>query len=259
MKKMLLALILVLSFITLLLSACTGLNIVVGSGNIISKQYDFKYFNAVEATSSIDVRITPADTYSVTVSTHENIFDHLTVEQSGKTLKIHLPWGSFSNTDIKAVITMPQLVKLDLSGASKGNVQDFKSTNDLELQVSGASQLNLINMEAANTTGEISGASKVSGQLNSQKVQLKVSGASRCELTGAATNVTLDVSGASQAVAKDFQTQNADVSVSGASKATINASGTLSVDATGASTLEYFGNPNLKQVNVSGSSRLNHQ
>ncbi len=248
----------VLGLAALLLAGCTGWGLVVGKGDIISKQFDFKDFNAIQAGSAIEVQVNQADTYGVTISTYENIFDHLDVTQSGKTLDIHLKSGSFGRTDIKAVITMPELASFDLSGASKGNVQGFKATNDLTLKVSGASQLTL-NKEAGKTTADVSGASKVTGQLKAQNTKFTVSGASHFELSGSATDVTYNISGASQAVTRDFQIQNAEVTVSGASKATVNASGTISVDATGASTLEYFGNPNLKTVNVSGASKLSHR
>jgi hypothetical protein len=119
--------------------------------------------------------------------------------------------------------------------------------------------LNLTNMEAGKTTAEISGASRVTGQIVAENTDIIVSGASRCELSGSAADVTYDVSGASQVINRDFQIKNADATVSGASKAAINPSGTLSVDMTGASTLEYYGNPTLKTVNVTGSSKLIHQ
>jgi hypothetical protein len=50
--------------------------------------------------------------------------------------------------------------------------------------------------------------------------------------------------------------QKADVEVSGASKAVINTNGTLDVNVTGASTLEYSGSPTLGKVNVTGASTL---
>jgi hypothetical protein len=259
MVKILSCLALVLSVAVVSLSGCTGVNIIVGTGDIVSKQYDFKDFNTVEASNSIDVRISAADVYSITVSTHENIIKHLDVSQSGKTLSIKLPQGSFGNTDIKAVITLPTLARLDLSGASNGTMEGFHSANDFELRVSGASQLNIDNMETGKTTVEISGASKVAGHLDTQNTEMTVSGASRCELSGSAIDVIYHVSGASHVNNQDLQIRNADITVGGASKATINVSCILSVDVTGASTLEYHGNPTLKTVLVTGASQLIHQ
>ena len=204
------------------------------------------------------VQVNQADSYSVTVSTYENVFEHLDISQSGKTLSIHLTRGSYSNTATKVTITMPELLGFKLSGASKGDIQGFKSSSDFELTVSGASRLN-VNMETGRTEMDISGASRVSGQLVALDTTLTLCGASRCELSGSAKDTTSDVSGASQALTGDFQLQNAVMSVSGASRVTINTNGTLSVDLTGASTLEYSGNPIMKKVTVNGASRLIHR
>jgi hypothetical protein len=55
----------------------------------------------------------------------------------------------------------------------------------------------------------------------------------------------------------DFQIDDANVNLSGASHATVNLNGTLNVEASGASSLEYIGNPTLGNVNTSGGSSVN--
>ena len=255
MKRILILVPAILGLCALLLSGC---NVIIGTGSIVSRQYDFKNFDKIEAGNAMVVQVNRADSHSVTVAARENIFDHLDISEAGKTLFIHLAKGSYSNTEIKVTITMPDLYGFKLSGASNGDVQGFKSSNNFDLSVSGASRLN-INMETGRTEMDISGASRVSGQLKALDTTLTLSGASRCELSGSANETTFNVSGASQALTGEFQIQNADMSVSGASKAIINTNGTLNVDVTGASTLEYFGNPTMKKMNVTGSSRLSHQ
>ena len=88
-------------------------------------------------------------------------------------------------------------------------------------------------------------------------IQLTLSGASRCELAGSAANININASGASQINAPDFQLQNTDIVLSGASHAAINTAGTLNVELTGASSLDYSGSPSMGKVNVSGASSLN--
>jgi hypothetical protein len=255
MKRILLPAAVLMCLTVLLLSGCHGLTFVVGSGNIVSKQYDLKDFTNVEVSSAFQVQINQSASYSVTASSRENVIDHMDISQIGNTVKIRLKPGSYTNADTKATITMPVLNKLTLSGASKGNIQGFKSTNDFDSTVSGASQLD-INMETGKTSIDISGAGRVSGQLKALDTQITISGASRCELTGSAGDADFNVSGASQANTQNFQLQNAVVEVSGASRATINTNGSLSVDVTGASTLEYLGKPTLNKINVNGASRL---
>ena len=49
---------------------------------------------------------------------------------------------------------------------------------------------------------------------------------------------------------------NASVNVSGASYATIEVSGTMDADLSGASRLIYSGNPEVRSIDVSGASTL---
>jgi hypothetical protein len=49
---------------------------------------------------------------------------------------------------------------------------------------------------------------------------------------------------------------DADVEASGASKATVNPSGRLDADASGASSIYYLGSPTLGKIDTSGSSTV---
>ena len=255
MKKVLFSLIFLVTLIGLSASGC---NFVYGSGAIVSKEYDYQNFTNVEVSSYFFVEVTRSSIYQVVVSTHGNIIDQLDVVQSGNTLKLRLKSGSYANTDLKATIGMPEINRFAMSGASKGNIKGFKSTNGFDLDVSGASQLEL-DMEAGKTTIEIFGASRVSGKLVAQDAEFEVSGASRCELDGSAGDTHLEVSGASRAALASFPARNADVNVSGASQVSINTAGKLDVNVSGSSTLEYSGNPRLGKVSVTGASRLNER
>jgi hypothetical protein len=259
MKKFLIPVVvlLCLSIIALPLAACTNFpHYIIGTGNIISKQYDYKDFTNVEIGNAFQFEISQADFFSVTVSTHENIVDYLNISQSGKTLYVRLKPGSYTSADGKATIKMPILTKLDVSGASRGAAKGFKSTNNLELTASGASQLEM-DLETGITDIDISGASKVTGNLKAQDTRMTISGASRAELTGSTGQANIEVSGASHFDSPNMQLQNANVDVSGASRAEINTSGTLSVNASGASNLDYSGKPTMGKINVTGASHIN--
>jgi hypothetical protein len=221
----------------------------------MDKTFDFKDFTSVEISSTFIYEISYSETYSVSVSAHENILNYLDLSQSGKTLFVRLQSGRFTNSDTKAKITLPQLDRVTVSGASRGFVQGFKSANNLELWVSGASQMDT-KLEAGVARLEISGASRTSGTLNVQEARISISGASRAEINGSASRGDISISGASHFNSENFRMQNAVVSVSGASHARVYTSGNLSVDVTGASSIDYYGNPELQSVDVSGASRI---
>ncbi len=56
---------------------------------------------------------------------------------------------------------MPHLTELDVSGASEGNISGFKSTESLDIDVSGASKITFPDLAAGDTDVDVSGASSV--------------------------------------------------------------------------------------------------
>ena len=84
----------------------------------------------------------------------------------------------------------------------------------------------------------------------------ELSGASSLRLEGSAEDITLDASGASRAYLEDLTINDTRVNLSGASQATVNAGGQISGDLSGASLLEYLGNPSIGNFTTSGASLL---
>jgi len=239
----------------LLLVGCSSFGIIKGSGNVVTTEFNFKDFSRVELSSAFHFEITRADNFSVVVATDDNLVSRLDISQSGKTLTIKLKPASYSNTETRATIKMPDLEMLDISGASQGTVKGFKSSGDLDLKTSGASRVE-IDLESGDTWLQASGASQITGQIKAQKMEIEVSGASRCEISGTSGNTRYIISGASQAITGSLLVQNANVEVSGASKAVVNTNGNLDIDISGASRLEYYGSPVMGKVNVTGASTL---
>ena len=119
-------------------------------GEVITEKKEFSNFSYIEVGSAFDIDITRSDTYGVTISADESLFDYVEVSKSGSKLKIYLnPRHIFTdftlgNKVLKAIITMPNLYGLDISGASDGTVTDFSSNSDFDLTVSGASSLDIL-------------------------------------------------------------------------------------------------------------------
>jgi hypothetical protein len=251
--KRLLPLIMLIGLVGLLAAGCA-----VGSGPIVQKSYDLAGFNEIEISHDFEYDISRADTFRVDASIHQNLTDRLDINRSGQTLIVRLTDGAIANSGAKITITLPELVRLEVSGAARGNVAGFKSANNFTLQISGASQSN-INVEAAQTKIDISGASRVNGSLKAADLHLTVTGASHCDLTGSSAPAAIVVSGASTVNMPDLVMQSAGIELSGASTATINTSGKLDLAVSGASTLNYYGNPQMGKMDISGASKIHNK
>lgn len=230
----------------LLMAACTitlpgpDLTVITGSGNTVSQTYDFSNFDGVEIGHAFQAQLAPGDGYSVEVTVDDNLVEHLRVEQQGDVVSIGFePGVTVSRGTQQARITLPVLTYLEASGATRVNLSGFRSSEDLRLNVSGASTV----------TGDIEG-----GDLAAD-----VSGASTLRLNGSGGSADVVASGASTADLSNFSLTNATVEASGASRINVDVSGTLNAEASGASSVRYTGNPTVERSNSSGGSSIQGQ
>ncbi len=238
------------------LVGCFG-GVVTGSGNPIIENYNFSDFTRVEVGYAFDVEINRSSSYSVSITADDNLFDYIEVSISDETLKIRLKSGrSYISATLEARITMPELRRLELSRASRGIVSGFSSLEDFELDLSGASSLQMVGISAGDITFDISGASRVTGDIMAEDADFDISGASRVELVGSANDIVIDASGASSVELDNFPVNNAEVNLSGASRGTVSLNGRLDVDLSGASNLGYIGQPIMGTINISGGSTI---
>ena len=258
LKKVLICLTLVA--VVAALAVVSGCNVVTGSGKDITLDYDYTDFNMIEAGYAFDVEVTRADSYLVRITIDEALQDYLRVEKSGNTLKITMkPNYAYTNFTHKAVITLPDLYRIDLSGASDGILSGFSSSHEMDFELSGASEIDLSNMKAGDTEFELSGASKVAGSMDMDDARFDLSGASSLRLAGSAEDIVISASGASDVTLGNVPAVNARVELSGASDAEINISGQLDVNLSGASDLKYAGNPRLGSIDISGGSKISQR
>ncbi|HEY40297.1 MAG TPA: DUF2807 domain-containing protein [Dehalococcoidia bacterium] len=248
------SLILVLAMVAGLLTACT---VVIGSGTLKTENMDFSDFTRVEVGGAFEVEIVQSGSFSVSITADDNLFEYIQVSKQGSTLKIGVkPAVMFSSATHRAEITMPELLGLELSGASQGSVTGFESMEDLDIEVSGASSLTIEEIVAGDIRFDVSGASRVTGEVDAGDVELDISGASTIRLQGMAADMKLELSGASNAELGDFLVSNASINFSGASRGTLNVDGRLDVELSGASKLTYTGDPTIGDVDISGASTM---
>jgi hypothetical protein len=214
--------------------------VLIGSGNLENEEYAFDNFTSVEISSAFQFEIKQSGSYGINVTADDNVIDRVQVSEDGQTLRIRL--GTVPGlrlVTLKASVNMPQLRGLIASGASRGTVSGFSSTEDLDITVSGAS--------------------RVTGDITAGNVEFDISGASTIQLEGSANDMDANVSGASHFNLDAFAVNNADANFSGASTGTINLTGTLDANVSGASTLLYIGEPTMGDINTSGASTISRK
>ncbi len=234
-------------------------------GSTVTETKEFSNFSSVDVENTFQVEIVQASSFSTTITVHKDLLDYISISQKGETLKImlspHHPFTDFTRGQktLKAKIAMPAISGLSLSGATRGTISGFKSTQSFRLNVSGASSLEINDIEVGNTEFDISGASKVTGSLKTSDARFVVSGASRVDLKGSANNFTLITSGASILDLLEFTVSTANVKLDGASEATVAVKEKLDAALSDASRLYFHGNPTMGNISVTGASTIKNK
>ncbi|MFC1981013.1 GIN domain-containing protein [Chloroflexota bacterium] len=236
MKKLLILAFIVMVLLVLGLMVGCGF-VPTGSGDLETKEYAFSDFNQVEIRGTFEFEISRSSAYSISVTADDDIIEKVCVTKAGDTLKIDLEtFPRLGSITLKTVITMPQLLGLDVSGAARGTIYGFNSNDDVDITLSGAS--------------------KVEGNIIAGDVDLHVIGASIIQLEGSAKDLFAEVVGASYLRLGDFTINNASITLMGVSTGTVNVSGRLDADLQGVTKLSYIGEPEIGTINKSAVSFL---
>lgn len=201
-----------------------------------------KGFQAIKLSSAFDVYITQGNEEGLAVSASDpKYLSYIRTEVSGGTLRIWVEAGGSKNWNtgrmkLKAYISFRDINKLDVSGACDVYFEGLVKLQDLKLVLSGASDLK--------------------GKLDLQKLSVNMSGASDMTISGSAAQLTIESSGASNFKGFDLVTEFCDAKASGASDIKITVNKELSVQASGASDIDYKGNGVIRDLRTSGASSV---
>ena len=172
-----------------------------GSGNLVTESRSVAGFDGVAVSSAVnlDLVVDPGAAPSVVVTYDDNVLDNVITRVSNGVLIVELE-GSLNlggNVNRVVEVVTPQLLVIEASGAS--SVKATGSVTSLELVVSGASSIDLEDLELGDVNLDVSGASSVA-LTTEGAVRGSVSGASSVVVRGNPVGVDVDVSGASSLI-----------------------------------------------------------
>ena len=220
-------------------------------------------FTAISVSSAIDLYVTQSNKNEVAVSaTNDEIRDHIITEVVGGTLIIRLgdrgnwmSWRKWGNYKTKAYVSIKDIDALTASGASNVHLVNTIESPKMRIKLSGASDFKG-NIKAGVLMYQLTGASDYKGQITANSIDIDGSGASSIELTGNVDDLAVEVSGASDAKLYNLTAKGAILRASGASNIGVTVTEILRANSSGASDINYKGNPNVKESNTSGASSI---
>ena len=187
-----------------------------GSGNLASDVRGLSGFKAIDVGGVFQVEITAQKDFSVEVEADDNLLPFIKTEVRNGVLNIETERKLSPANPIRIRIAAPDITNLEISGVANVTVNDLKNS----------------------------------------EFKLDASGASKIKISGETAKLNVDVSGATKIDAENLKAVDADVKASGASRVTVNVTGDLLSDASGASKILYTGNPANIEKSTRGASRV---
>ncbi|MBR5018488.1 MAG: DUF2807 domain-containing protein [Bacteroidales bacterium] len=235
----------------------------------VKKVYEIDDFNGIKATSAFEVVLEHSDSFKVEIEITEDFLPFLLVKNRGGVLELSFTRLPFRLKQMnrkkvaQAVISLPELTSIELSGAStlSSNDQFSNAMNRFTIELKGGSEIKNLNVKAPEVDIILKGASKAMMSLRSGDVDVSLSGASRLDITGEASEFDIVAAGASKVLAEDFEVEDVSVKASGASTAEVRPTSALTVELTGASKCRYYGddeNLRIRTDKIAGASSLKH-
>ncbi len=212
MKK--LTIFLLAIFLVTALGCSCSFNSIEGNGTTTTKTYDVPEFSKIDASHAFEIDVVVGTTQYVKVRTDENLLEYVRVFVKDETLYLEVKNNANLNGDVKVLISTKSLNEVDLSGACKINIENIKTDNfrmdvsgackgvlsgtveNLNLDLSGATKLNTVELIAQNLNIDMSGASKLKVYCENS-LTVDGSGASKITVYGNPKTTKTDFSGAS--------------------------------------------------------------
>jgi hypothetical protein len=223
------------SFMTM--GACTFIDPIQGSGNIVSEVHDLSGFDAISAGGASDVQVALGDDWHVELITDDNLHEYVELSIENRTLRIrNREMVNLRPTDKVLIrVVMPAINDITASGASTVMVESEIAQSELSVSASGSSDVHI--------------------NVNLDRISVRCSGSSDIHISGYAGYANVSASGSSDFRGKEFSCDVAEVSLSGSSDMYAIIREEVSGNLSGSSDLHISGSPVIR-VSTSGSSDI---
>lgn len=215
-------------------------NTIKGNGNVVSETRTTPDYDLIKVSGSFDVDLVAGKEGKIIIKGDENLISSVKVEVEDNTLKIYIEKGAGIRPRIgkKIQITIPfeKISELNLSGSGNIQSKDVIKNDKFLVKLSGSGKFNLA--------------------VDTNALDLNLSGSGNVHLKGTTTNFTTKLSGSGAIDAVNLKSKNVDVNVSGSGNSRVTCNESLTARVSGSGNIKYSGNPEKRDVKVSGSGNI---
>jgi hypothetical protein len=207
-----------------------------GSGNVIKETRHLDTFHAIDVGGAFEVELIKSNEEKIIIETDDNIMPYIKTRVSGGELDIDNTEDINNPTELKLTIYYKSIDEIDISGAASLYSADILEASNFEMDCSGASEITL-KLDVGSFDADFSGASKM-------------------EFEGKVKSAEFDLSGASVLRAYGLEINDLELDASGAATVKVLVIDRISIEASGASSVRYKGDPSIELNGVSGASSV---
>ena len=219
-------------------------------------------FSRIDVSGAFVIELKKGAKYELVLECQEKYLPYIKNQVDDGELKLYLdtktmPRPHRIDGPLRAYITTPELQAVELSGACKLTTDDAFTSRRFSIDLSGASSLTGLSVQAQEGMIETSGASNVRMNVQFDRASIDLSGVSSSTLTGDIKQLDIELSGASKL---DYSGQGDELScdLSGTSRLVVKGSAAkMRIESSGASSIDAATyKVQTARVVASGGSRI---
>lgn len=215
-------------------------NKIQGNGKVVTETRNTADYDTINVGGSFDVNLVAGNEGKIIIKGEENLLSAIKVEVEGNALKIYVDKGISirpgSGKKIEITVPFEKISALSLSGSGDIQTKNQIKSDTFSAKLSGSGNFNL--------------------NIDSNDLDLNLSGSGDVILQGSADKFTTKLAGSGNINASDLKSKNVDANVSGSGNSVVNCEANLTARVSGSGNIKYLGNPEKRDVKVSGSGNI---
>lgn len=215
-------------------------NKISGNGKVVTETRTTGDYDGIKISGFFDVELVAGKEGKIILKGEENLLSAIKVEVQDNDLKIYVERFTnirpSSGKRIQVTVPFEKISELSLAGSGDIQSKDFIKNEKLSVKLSGSGNFSL--------------------PVDTNNLDLNVSGSGNIRLKGTANTFSTKLSGSGDINASDLKSKIVDANVSGSGNSKVTCNESLTARVSGSGNIKYTGNPEKRDVKVSGSGSI---
>lgn len=211
-----------------------------GNGNVVTETRTTSDYDGIKIAGSFDVDLVAGKEGKIILKGEQNLLAAIKVEVEENSLKIYVEKSTnirpSSGKKIQITVPFEKISALSLAGSGDVVSKDAIKTDNLTIKLAGSGNFIL--------------------PVDTKNLDLKVSGSGNIHLKGKTDIFSTKLAGSGDIDASDLKSKIVDANVSGSGNSKVTCNESLTARVSGSGNIKYAGNPEKRDVKVSGSGTI---